>query len=508
MIEYDYENFDFDYLCPHCGGVLFVDTANPPNDVCINEKCQLWPKDLNSIIDATETEEPGIFKEIQEKEKTLIDEVNKWQPGKLARHAYMARRELITPLFTKGILPFFDHFIALGELLLMTNKYASEGTLDDIGRFRLLLDDFRSWGRDQRNLEDVQNKRIIFGRTGSGLKPYSLKYAKAIVKFQKEIGLVNTKDLPSIESSFPYEHLIAAVTPELDFPNMTDGNQILEPFWFVSLQLRYCLQEHYRTKMQYNYTPDLLDFTVLFGWWIQIYGRDELSIIPIEKQEKEIEDLQRHFDAQAEGKYSAHNFFGTYVDSTELVPIVVRTPEGTVMDHHTLFFFLIYLQGCPDPKELVLKERGQIIENMRGKVGEKFESWLRDEIRKRGYTGPETAVTESYEYDILAVSEAKKTIIVADAKYRDMAPSSFTGTNILAQELLGDHALKYEADRQQKRLDHFRNNIEQFRKYLKPEHEWGEYNILGFLVTKQIPLAHRYKEVMIIQATELLQKAA
>ena len=113
---------------------------------------------------------------------------------------------------------------------------------------------------------------------------------------------------------------------------------------------------------------------------------------------------------------------------------------------------------------------------------------------------------EGYEYDILAASEEKHTIIIADAKYRDMAPSSFTGINLLTQELLGDHALRYEVDRQQKRLDHFRNNIEQFRTYLEPKRPWEEYNVLSILVTKQIPLARRYKEVIIIRSTEFLQK--
>lgn len=175
------------------------------------------------------------------------------------------------------------------------------------------------------------------------------------------------------------------------------------------------------------------------------------------------------------------------------------------MDHHTLLFFLIYLQGCPDPEKPAIKKRGQIIQDMRAKVSEKFESWLREEIRNRGYVGPKTAVTEGYEYDIIAVSEEKKAIIMADAKYRDMAPSSFTGTNLLAQELLGDHALRYEADRQQKRLDYFRNNMERFTKHLKPKQPWGEYDVHSFLVTKQIPLAHRYKEVKILRATEFLQ---
>ena len=505
MINYDYINFESDYLCPHCGGLLYLDTATPRNDVCINENCKLWPSDINSIVNATETEEPRIYREIQEEEKLLIDEIHRWKPGRLARYAYKARRELITFFFAKGIMPLADHFIALGELLLMTNKYPSEGTIDDMDKFRFLLEGVRRWSRDQRNLEDVQTKRLIFGRTESSLKPLSVKYAKAFAEFQKELGLISTKELSQSESLFPYEHLVASVTPELDFTKITDGKEILERFWPTSLQLRYALQEHYRTKTQYNYRPDLLDFTVLFGWLMQTWGKDELSIIPAEKQEKEIVDMQRHFDSQAKGKYSAQNFFSTYVDGTELVPIVARTPEGIVMDYHTLLFFLIYLQGCPDPEKPAIKERGQIIQDMREKVGEKFESWLREEVRSRGYTGPETAVIENYEYDIIAISEEKKTIIMADAKYRDMAPSSFTGTNLLIQELLGDHALRYEADRQQKRLDYFRDNIEKFTRHLKPEQSWGDYSVHSFLVTKQIPLAHHYKEVIIIRATEFLQ---
>ena len=79
------------------------------------------------------------------------------------------------------------------------------------------------------------------------------------------------------------------------------------------------------------------------------------------------------------------------------------------------------------------------------------------------------------------------------------------GLYLLAQELLGDYALRYESDQQQKRLDYFRNNMERFTKHLKPKQSWGEYDLLSFLVTKQIPLAHRYKEVNILRATEFLK---
>ncbi|MBI2850665.1 MAG: hypothetical protein HYX80_06455 [Chloroflexi bacterium] len=506
MTDYDYSNFESDYICPHCGGLVYLDTATPRNDVCINQTCQRWPQDIHSIINATDTEEPRIYKEIQREEQLLVDQIQRWKSGRLARYSYEGRRALITLLFTNGIMPLIDHFIALGELLLMTNKYPSEGTTDDMREFRILLAGVRKWSRNQRNLEDVRTGRLIFGRTESGLNPLYIKYTKAFVEAQKELGLVGDKDLTQIEPLSPYEHLIISVTPELDFTKITDYKEILERFWPMSLQLQHWLQEHYRTKTQYDYRPDILDFTVLFGWLLKTWGKEKLSIILTEKQGQEIADMQRHFDALAKEKYPAKNFFNTYVDSTELVPIVARTPEGILLDHHTLLFFLIYLQGCPDPEKPALKKRGQVIQDMREKVGKKFESWLREEVRARGYYGPETAVIESYEYDIVAISEEKKSIIIADAKYRDMAPSSFTGTNLIPQEILGDHALLYEAERQQKRLDYFRQNKEKFERYLTPKQGWEQYDIHSFLITKQIPLAHRYKEVRILRATEFLQK--
>ena len=511
MTDYDRNNFTSDFLCPHCGGLLYLDTENPSNSVCINTKCPLWPKDFDSIIDATEEREPQIYKEINEQEQLLIDKIQSWKPGKLARYAYKARRELITSLFTTGILPHIQYFIATGELLLLTNKYPSEGTTDNMDEFRQMLEDIRKWSQDQLNLEDVRNRRIVFGKTKLGLKPLSIKYSRVIAEFQQGHGMISGTKLPPRESLFPYEHLEAAVTPKpAEFSTMTDFTQLLDSFWVLSLSMRYWLQEHHRTKMRYNYTPDLLDFTVFCGWLYKTWGKAELQIIPTEKMEKEIREVQSHFDSQSCKGYSAQNFFNTYVDSTELVPIVVRTSEGIILDYHTLFFFLIYLHGCPDPKEPALKKRGEIIQNMKGKVGEKFERWLRKEIRNKGYEGPDHPVRvptrTGYEYDIIGISEARKSIIMADAKYRDMSPSSFTGTNLIAQELLGKHALLYEADLQQKRLDYFRNNMEPFREHLNPKLPWREYHVESFLVTKQTPLAHRYKEVKIIHATDFLEK--
>jgi hypothetical protein len=501
--EYDWHDFHSDFLCPFCGQLLYSDIGNPPKSLCINKTCTSCSPEGASVVDISEERESQLNAQVQEEENVIAEEIHKWKPGILAKYAYEARRELITSYFKNGVLPLVNEFIPLGELLLLTNKYKSTGTFDDLQRFNTVLIRVCRWSRDQRNLEELKAGRIILYGPTADIKPLYIKYARSITENLTAFGIVNSANLADKGKLFPYQELEAAVTQELDFAEISDYKQILERFWLMSLGLRHALQWHHRTKIQYDYRPDILDFTVLFGWLIKTWGIGSATI-PAEKQDKEIRELQDHFDKIAKSKYSAVDFFHKYADNITLVPIIARTPQGIMMDRDTLFFFLVYLEGCPDPEVTAFKKRGQIIQEMRQKVADKFEVWLRTELRRRGYTGPETAISEKYEYDILAISEEKKRIIIADAKYRDMPLSSFTRDNLVRQELLEPHTLREEADRQQLRLDYFQGDIARFERYLHPRKPWSQYSIDGFLVTKQIPLADGYKKIRIMEAPSFL----
>ena len=409
-------------------------------------------------------------------------------------------------MFFHGIAIPIDYWFAIGELLLMINKHPATGTIDSLERFKVLLEATKEWSRLQRQLEDVRTKRVVIGRTKSGLKAVILKFAQAMTENQKAFGMLSSMNLQEQTVMFPYMNLESAATPDAALAESTDWAEIFATFWPTSLQLRYLLQGHHRTMKQYNYLPDALDMTILAGWCMQIWGQEGLSTIKSENELNELEAIQKHIEQYSPGPRTVQAFVRDYIDSTELVPIVGRTSEGFVLDHFTLFFFMLYLQGCPEPTYPGAVTRGDsLIDRMRQSTGEKFEAWLRSEVRTRGYNGPGDAVQETYEYDIIAISEAKSLIVLADAKYRDVAPSSFTGTNLVSQELLGDHALRHEANRQQERLDYFRNNLGLFKQHLSPQRPWPEYEVRSYLITKHIPLAHRYKETRILRALEFLE---
>lgn len=503
-MDYDRSNFTSDFLCPHCGRLLYVGNSIPTNDVCLNPVCPLWPSGVVSLIETAESALPLPYQELREHEQRLLTEICNWKPGSLARYAYRARKELIDMLFREQIMPSIEFFFAAGELLLLANKQPSRGVVDSLEKFRELLEDVRGWSANQRNLEDLRTRRYVLYQTDSGIRGFRIKFGQVVRENQRAQGIGGQEQVASIESMFPYIDIEVAATPKVDPDQVTDAADILLTLWPMSLQLRYLLRSHYRTAKQYDYRPDALDMTVLFGWCVGARGTDGTSIIPVDKELDEIQKIQAHFDIYATRPFSVEEFVRTYIDSTELVPIVARTADGFLLDYQTLLFFIIYLQGCPDPLSPASVSRGPLLDKMRAKAGEKFEDWLRDEIHNRGFRGPKEPVNQRYEYDIMAICEAKKVIIIADAKYRDIAPSSFTGTNLIEQELLGEHGLRYEASRQQDRLDHFRNNLPDFEQYICPQRPWEEYEIRSYLVTKHYPLAHRYKEIRIVRAIEFL----
>ena len=115
-------------------------------------------------------------------------------------------------------------------------------------------------------------------------------------------------------------------------------------------------------------------------------------------------------------------------------------------------------------------------------------------------------MNESFAYDIFGISERKKRIIIADAKFRDLAPSSISGRTLIKQELLQpDQGIQSEAERHKKRVDYFRKNPELFRKHLNPQAPWDEYEVGAYVVIKHTPLVSQYKDVRICSISDFLK---
>ena len=195
-----------------------------------------------------------------------------------------------------------------------------------------------------------------------------------------------------------------------------------------------------------------------------------------------------------------------YIDCEEQAPVLVKVKEGWLLDKSTLLLFILYLHGEPSLVDGTTPRLNEpLLDRMRSRAGHEFEIWLRAQLRDRGFRGPEQPVHAHYEYDILMVSDTRRTVLLVEAKYRDINPSSVTGANLLSQELLADDALLAQAKRQEDRLSFFLQNRSRFEEFLGPQQIWCSYDVRSYLVTKSPPLISRYGDTTILKASEFLE---
>ncbi|MFQ6027531.1 MAG: hypothetical protein ACE5Q6_08570 [Dehalococcoidia bacterium] len=403
---------------------------------------------------------------------------------------------------------------AVAELLVLTQGEPSRRLYidgeTDTSVFSAILRETSAWAGHMRTLEDLRTGRYLILRQLNGKiddRAFALKYLAAVRSNEQALGLAESLGQIDEKSMFEYEHIETAATPSPS-PGTTDLGELLETMWPFTLGFRRALRSHSRTSQLYNYQANLVDFSVLAGYWMQC-SAEETCLIPAAKEIDEIKQLDPHLQEFSGGKVTAEDFVQRYIDCQEQAPVVVRTPEGWLFDKTTLLVYMLYLQGEPGLVDKnISRLQEPLLVRMQGRAGQEFELWLREELRKNGFRGPGEPVQMRYEYDILMVSETQRTILLADAKYRDINPSSATGANLLSQELLNDGALLEEAIRQEDRLSFFLQNQSAFVKFLTPEQPWSAYQVSSYVVTKSASLISKFGNTDILRASDFLASTA
>ncbi|GAI93922.1 unnamed protein product, partial [marine sediment metagenome] len=249
-----------------------------------------------------------------------------------------------------------------------------------------------------------------------------------------------------------------------------DMADFFNSLWPYVITLRYGFGLYYRTSLQYRYTPAKVDIPYILGVSYSLKSAEPVFVPKV--------NLSRYFSKYseyAEGR-TFDQIMAEYVESHEKVPIMISVGDNIIMDPLTLLYFVIHLNG-----QYIQNNRlrsGKDIEIMKKKSADIFEAKVRSELLKHGYTGPDSAVKVKYEYDIIGISEVKKRILMIDAKFRDIAPSSISAQTLVEQELMEPgEGLCYEVERHETRVDYFKNNLGLFKQYLKPASDLNRYQI-------------------------------
>ena len=486
-IIYNHKDCHSDYICSECGGLIYTDVTDN-HDICGNKKCNEFPSSITFSILMPNTE-PHLFQELRDKYKQILEKIVTCEYRSIANYLYEKRKMLIDSISMSGMMPSTADFLALGESLILLNRSSPAGKIDNTSYIDSLFEEIKEIVKYADFVEDIQNLRYLLA-----VKPtqnvYMLKYLNAIDDVYKSYGLVSSSSI-TLTELFPYEDIQRSATPDVELVPGIDFADFLETMWPLTVTMRYLFSLHYRTSRQYTYNVDATDMAILLGLVYSIKG-DSIVNIPID-------NLRRHFERHQHDK-SFDQFLNEYVDSKEKVPIMIRVGDKIIADRRTILFFIIYLFGIDiKPSSGTIMSGKERILRVKQKMGQSFEHNIREKMSHSGYTGPAEQIREKYEYDILRISESKKRIVLADAKFRDISPSSISGHTLIKQELLGTSGgLIPESERQLKRLDYFKSNLERFREHLNPKSDWSQYEINAYLITKHTPLIDKYKEIHIV----------
>ena len=496
-VSFSVSDFKSDYLCDSCGGLLYCDLEDTTLQSCINPSCKQCNQAF-TILDPSAEASPQLHKELEDEEAKLLALIESCDHEGLATYAYSARLALIYSAVTTGVMPSIPMWHAIGDLLILMNTHPPRGSDQSGTTFDSIIN--MSYERSKRLnfIEDVENGRYkIVQLSGGKMQVITMKYLIPIHDMLKVYGLASSGNLTDESELFKFQDIDELVISDVDLKPGVDMADFFNSLWPYVITLRYGFGLYYRTSLQYRYAPARVDIPYILGISYSLKSKEPVFVSK--------ENLSRHFSKYSE--YAEGRIFdqlmAEYAESHEKVPIMVSVGDKVILDPLTLLYFVIHLNG--QAIENSKMRNGRDITLMKKKAADIFEVKVRNELHKYGYTGPDSAVKVKYEYDVIGISEAKKRILVIDAKFRDIAPSSISARTLVEQELLEPgEGLCYEVERHKTRVDYFTDNLGLFKQHLKPAGDLRSYQVRAYVVTKHTPLISQYKSIDILSLDDLI----
>jgi hypothetical protein len=458
------------------------------------------------VAQVTEETNPRLFREARAVSDLINRDLGALDWDWAARELVRARRQAFRSFATTGVIE-ANPLLLFGELLLALNQVRPGGSSRSPELLRRIVARAADLIEKLDFLDDCQTGRRLIVRSSvmahenDGFFPLSLKYLAAHFGDLSTSGLVSVvPDEGDRRSLFTFE--------DIDFGSMhieedaaeNDLVHMFERFVPTTMQLDRIFKHNYRSTRRYAHERNPFAMAILAGWYGSCSNPDELYV---ERDPDLATSLNRYLTAQGSTSYTGGEFLSEYADSTSLVPFAVRAPSGLLLDRTTLLFFLIYLYGQPVPDSFVSEAGYRSAINAYGdRRGRAFSGWLETELTARGLSVPIkdrvfAAEGERFEYDLIAVHEDHSEILLIEAKYRDMPPSSTAGQALLRNEVESPDGLIAHSLRQMDRLRFFQSHLQLFASELPTPRDLRSYHARSVILTKATPVIDRLDEVEI-----------
>lgn len=484
------------YLCPQCKSPLYIDIEEPKlNAVCPNGNCSLHPSDL-FFFDVSKAEE--LKKELQERQKKLDASIANLNKEQFTNYLYRRRFAITKEIIMTGKADFRE-LLALDALFIYLNNSTIMGHENGLLEFDRLFNEYEDHFGTLCFVEDLLNERYLIS---TGYKSYTLKYWPDMMRFLETQGIVAGSD-KSRQEVLRFQWIDNKVKEHVPLTFGSDWGKYFQQMFDFIISSAYMFECQYITKLQHAYNPTGIDLATIIG----------LALSAQEGTERwSLEGIRQHYHKTSQQKEKFGDFFRKYISGRTLAPIIIWDGKEFLFDKSTLLIYGLYLI-----KTNKILSQGQTssgekdIASKKGEASLVFEAEVRQYLSQQGFKGSNRALivqehNEKHEYDAIGVKEDVNQIIIGEAKYRDFAPSSICGRNLVKQELVGeDKLLDWVSDAESK-LQFFRANFNRFKKELNLLKKLEEYTISMMVITKYEPLIAKYHEVDVLSFEEFCEK--
>lgn len=508
---------DSDYLCLFCYELLYVvpelratrrpsaEGWQPGTEVCANPSC-LYSHHMLCSKDS-----------VQDNYRPDFDDAMKkfygFDQGLALRTLYSRRADALRNFPTMNPL----ELSAADHILIDAMKRRDWGSGTDAS----------ACARAIGTCVDRYSKLEFFGTVDEknnltdGVRPYVMKYIYVIAESLKEIGLADpTKHRPG-EAGLYHGLEDQARAENAGWRDYGDAFQ--HPSATTCINRAFNLFSIVRNMHQYPATRS--DLVALHSFLQMCDGSQRYALT-----ESELRRAYKEAMRENGMKADFDSLLKSYASGQTCAPVFVYDGQRYWFDRVTLQAFISYIEplNCADGSKSMSGH--QVVCEQANDMGGVFERWVRDKFRKEGWDvlpeeGRKLKIgPEKREYDCVAVDRVSKTIVVGEAKFENMPPSTMSANKVVDRLAL---------DKKSGLLRHAKSHDEKsnlFRRYLyagklgsvKPprgsRHRRGrrgrpyagklefakpwEYRVVPVVVTKHAPLIKKHLTVHLMSYPE------
>ena len=492
----DLAGTDSAYLCLFCYEPLYVDMATM-KEACLNRGCTCYTGRGEIAGNLAEHDGPRRAKKLCV-ESTR--EFRKFDSQFLLQKIHEARATECAKFFRGDgmniiILASLDH------LLTRLHGNAEWGDLRDSRACRAAFDDYYEKFEILQLAEDICSKYYV---TNANAQPLVIKYHHALREFLKTLGIVSDDDRQNRADPLPFYHI-----DKKSMGNPPKGAFDFEAIFKNALPLANALNHafkmRYSTSKMYAYPDRPANFAALLSLWA--------TCPPGSTRTVTADGLRDIYDGAVKKNKMDGDFDQFLEDCTSgraCAPILIFDGEKHRFDYATLLLYLVYMFANNRSCSGTQTEAGRTThDKRRHAAADYFEDQIRQKLRDDGFDVYPRQGGKPFkpsfdnvrkEFDCVAVDRKRKIIVVVEAKYEDMAPSSMAPGTMVDQLVLDKKTgLLAHAKKHDSRRKFFRRHFDGMRRRgLDLPGDFIDYTVYTLLVTKHEPLISRHMAVDIL----------